>query len=279
MRPPLLIAASLALFALIGFLDWLSGTQLRVFPLYFIPIVLVASRMARRYALASAIVASIVWGIANSMAGYDEGVPVPIQVANAGTMLISFALVSVLFAELRLRLLRERESSRTDALTELPNRRGFTERVGLLLAASRRSGRTMTLAYIDLDHFKAVNDEHGHATGDAALRAAANVLRMATRLGDVVGRLGGDELAALLPDTTSTRARTVLERLRSSIAETMTEQGLPITASIGAITFNAADLDLTAALSGADRAMYEAKQRGRNRVHVEEIGSANPTAS
>ena len=279
MRASVLTAACVALFAIIGFLDWLSGTQLRVFPLYFIPIVLVASRMSRRYALATAIVAAAVWVTANSAGGYDDEVPLSIQVANAITMLIAFALVSVLFAELQLRLVRERESSRTDVLTELPNRRGFTERVGLLLAAGRRSERTMTLAYIDLDHFKTVNDEYGHATGDAALRAAANVLRTGTRLGDVVGRLGGDEFAVLLPDTTMTQAREVLERLRRAIAEVMTERGWPITASIGAITFNAAALDLTAALTGADRAMYEVKQRGRNRVHLGDILDESATAS
>jgi diguanylate cyclase (GGDEF)-like protein len=263
--------ACIGLLATIGVVDWVTGTQLRVFPLYFAPIVLVASRLSRRYALSTAVASTVIWVGSNSLAEDSAETPLGIQVINSFAMLIAFAIVAVTFAELRLRLRNERESSRTDALTELPNRRGFNERAAVLLAAASRTDRPMTLAYIDLDHFKSVNDEHGHATGDAALRAAANVLRTGTRHGDVIGRLGGDEFAALFPDMTPANAREVLERLRRAIATAMTERGWPITASIGAVTFTAAALDLAGAIAAADETMYQMKQAGKNRVDVRDV--------
>lgn len=269
-HPGALLVGCIFLFGAIGFFDWLTGAQLRVFPLYFVPILLVASRLSRGYALASAAIATVIWVTANSLVEDATAIAFPIQAANAVTMFAAFAIVAVLFAEVRERLRAEERSSRTDPLTQLPNRRGFLERADVLIAAGRRSARSMTLAYIDLDHFKAVNDEQGHAAGDAALRLIANLLVQATRVGDIIGRLGGDEFGALFPDTTVHDAQVMLERVRGQIADQMRERGWPITASIGAITFSASSYELSQAIGAADATMYAVKQGGRNRVQVDE---------
>ena len=264
-RPAVAVAA---LLLLIGAVDYGTGLQLRVFPLYFLPLTLLAWRFSRRVAVAGSMLAATTWHVCNVLLEAPIGMPAWIQITNSVTMFIAFAAVSVLVSELRRRLHAERESSRTDALTGLANRRGFLEAAGVLLAASQRAARPVTLAFVDLDLFKRVNDEHGHDAGDAALRSIAEVLRSDTRTGDLVGRLGGDELALLLADCGAEQARGALERIRARAAEAMRARGWPITTSIGAVAFAAGTLSLDDAIRSADALMYEVKQNGRDHVRL-----------
>jgi diguanylate cyclase (GGDEF)-like protein len=197
---------------------------------------------------------------------------------NIASQFVAFATVATLVSELRLRLTRERELSRVDVLTGLPSRRAFYERAQVLLSAAARSSRPVTLSYLDLDNFKQVNDQRGHAEGDRALCAVAELLRAHFRASDAIGRLGGDEFAILLFDADGDGATTTLERMRSRIATVMGEQGWPISASIGAVAFQHPPKTLEQALAAADELMYRAKQGGKNRVHVERI-SGEPLAS
>jgi diguanylate cyclase (GGDEF)-like protein len=142
------------------------------------------------------------------------------------------------------------------------------------IALARRSGTPFTLAYLDLDNFKAVNDQHGHHAGDRALTKTAAILREHSRASDLVARLGGDEFALFLSDTGRDSAERSLERLRGMVESAMAEQGWPITASVGAITYLNAPATLDAAVHAADAMMYRAKQRGKNRVHVETVSES-----
>jgi diguanylate cyclase (GGDEF)-like protein len=123
------------------------------------------------------------------------------------------------------------------------------------------------LAYIDLDHFKAVNDLEGHDAGDEVLSRVADTLRSSTRQTDVLGRLGGDEFAALLPETTAGPSRSVLEKLLDNLAKAMKKGGWPVTFSIGVVTFEVSVETSREALSVADDAMYAVKRSGRNGIH------------
>jgi diguanylate cyclase (GGDEF)-like protein len=159
-----------------------------------------------------------------------------------------------------------RNLAHTDDLTGLPNRRDLLSRLEARLAAA---GRCAVLI-VDLDHFKRVNDVHGHAAGDAVLRAAADVLRDAARSPVAIGRLGGEEFAILIPDADASAARTLGERLRAAIAQMAPMQAHPelrLTASIGAALSRPgeASSDL---LRRADHALYAAKSSGRNRVEL-----------
>lgn len=156
----------------------------------------------------------------------------------------------------------------TDPLTGLLNRRGFEERARRCIDRARAEADAAAVLLIDLDHFKRVNDSHGHAAGDAVLRHVGQLLTQLTRPNDIVGRLGGEELAIVLADVTEPVARETAERLRQAIADTVIpfdNRQLRITTSIGiALSDAVGDYDLL--LQDADDALYEAKARGRNRV-------------
>jgi two-component system, cell cycle response regulator len=132
-----------------------------------------------------------------------------------------------------------------------------------------RHGRTTSLAYLDLDNFKLLNDTQGHAAGDAALKAVAATLTDTVRSTDVVGRLGGDEFAVLLPETPFQGATLVLERVHDCIVRLAQERGWPIAVSVGAVVIRPPYPPLTEALRAADRLMYRAKRAGKSRVVIE----------
>jgi diguanylate cyclase len=156
-----------------------------------------------------------------------------------------------------------------DPLTGLGNRRHLARRVDELLPAAARAQQPLALAVIDLDHFKQVNDVHGHAVGDLVLGGFAQLLRENTRGGDVLVRHGGEEFVVVLPDTPPERAREVCERLREQIAQHAWPQlpaGLQVTVSIGVASAPAYDaLEL---MRRADLALYTAKRDGRNQVRA-----------
>lgn len=156
----------------------------------------------------------------------------------------------------------------TDALTGLYNRR-FMEELGVReIARARRTGSPLTAAFIDADHFKSINDNFGHAAGDAVLRGLGPAIAKALRGTDLLGRYGGEELVLLLPGTGLAQAAPVLERLRQEIAamDVPDLRGAHVTASIGAAELTGGDGGFTDLLARADAAVYRAKAAGRNRV-------------
>jgi diguanylate cyclase (GGDEF)-like protein len=165
-----------------------------------------------------------------------------------------------------------------DALTNLPNRVLFRDRLEHGLQRARRSGSQLALLLLDLDRFKVVNDTLGHPLGDALLRCAAERLRAATRESDTLARLGGDELAILLEDDASAhRAALVARRLQALFGEPLTlgEHELVVTASIGITLFPADGDDADTLIRHAERAMYDAKSLGRNTYRFFEPGLAS----
>lgn len=163
------------------------------------------------------------------------------------------------------RLLRE------DELTGVASRRHFMERLELECARSSRYGRTCALAVADLDHFKSINDRHGHAGGDAVLRHVATLWSAQVRSLDLVGRLGGEEFAILFADTAIDEAAQVVERACRTLAESPAQFGdtaIPTTASFGLADTVTAGADPHRLLDEADRALYRAKALGRNRVEL-----------
>jgi two-component system cell cycle response regulator len=165
------------------------------------------------------------------------------------------------------------ELSLTDALTSLRNRRAFEQDFSALFAQAQRRGRPLSLAIVDVDHFKTLNDQFGHVVGDLVLRAVAQMLDAHTRESDIVARVGGEEFAVLLPETPIFDAVQVAEKLRASIATSIvTVAGIDhhVTVSIGVACSSYSRLSDTAEVyRAADAALYRAKEHGRNRVDVE----------
>ena len=182
-------------------------------------------------------------------------------------------LTWMLRRELRRRYRTERvlsELAATDALTGLANRRILDERLRLEWDRAQRSAEPLTLLMIDVDHFKAFNDRHGHHGGDEALRTVAQVIGTNIRRpADLAARYGGEEFAVVLPHTDARGAEVIAEHIRSSIEHLPRVAGdeRPITVSIGLSTWDKRSrLSLEALLLSADQALYEAKHTGRNRI-------------
>jgi diguanylate cyclase (GGDEF)-like protein len=154
----------------------------------------------------------------------------------------------------------------TDDLTELANRRRFTEALRVELARSRRDGSTLALLLIDIDHLKRINDSHGHPAGDAAIRHVAGMLKRARRETDVAARLGGEEFALLLPGTDVVGAVTVAEALRARLAAAPAAGAFTVTVSIGVASSPEDGVEEDELIRAADRRLYAAKAGGRNRV-------------
>ncbi|MBA2566601.1 MAG: diguanylate cyclase [Thermoleophilaceae bacterium] len=164
-----------------------------------------------------------------------------------------------------------REEAVTDSLTGLYNRRHFDAALDGEIGRSRRFGGDVGLLMLDLDGFKPVNDEHGHAEGDRVLSELAALLRTLTRDVDHLARYGGDEIAVILPETDVEGAQLLAERVRAGVERLSLRppgaaEPLPITASIGVAAFPESAEDRRALLRAADGALYQAKRRGGNRV-------------
>lgn len=264
------LGCTLAVF-FIAVVDYATGIEARVFPLYYLPISLGSLRVSRSAGLRLAALSTALWVLAMWWGGSPWTADV--FIFNTVMQTLSFGLIAVLVANLANRFEREHDLSRTDILTSLPNSRAFHELAEVLVAGAHRYGRPFTIAYLDLDNFKQVNDKQGHAKGDLVLQRVAAVLRRATRASDVAARLGGDEFVLLMPDTGPGAARTVLQRVRDLIAREMKSSEWPVTASIGAISFLEAPTAVEEAIQAADSLMYRVKQAGKNQLLLEIVGS------
>jgi diguanylate cyclase (GGDEF)-like protein len=169
-----------------------------------------------------------------------------------------------------------REVATIDGLTRVLNRSAFLAAGEHELDRLRRTGRPLAVIMLDADHFKTINDRFGHAAGDATLKAVVKGCQSIVRVRDIVGRLGGEEFAIVLPGASLSAARRIAERLRDEIARTTIWFGdspIRVTVSLGVAVAGAADQSIEQVLVRADTAMYRAKADGRNRVDVEEAGA------
>jgi diguanylate cyclase (GGDEF)-like protein len=194
------------------------------------------------------------------------------------TVLSSEALmftISIAFILLAMAKERAEQSHKTaalvDPLTGLVNRRGFFQESRRITEKQAGNPQLAAVMLIDLDNFKSINDRFGHAVGDKVLQIFAETAVQAVRPSDFVGRLGGEEFAAVLYNVGRERAMVIAERMRSSFAEATSmvgDRAVSATASVGMVFSDRADFDLPELLIQADKALYEAKERGRNRVEV-----------
>jgi len=178
--------------------------------------------------------------------------------------------------EAAFRLTREMErahnisrlAAQTDELTGLNNRRAFFERAQQLFEDCRRNHLSLCAVMLDMDHFKHINDTYGHQVGDRVLRQMGGIICTCLRDKDVHGRLGGEEFAILLPDTSIERALEMLEALIATMPRVMTGPVHRITASLGVAAMGTGDGDLHSLMNNADKALYRAKALGRNQIAV-----------
>ena len=206
--------------------------------------------------------------------------------------LLTFALFEALFlcicaAYLLISLVKDRIAARhqnvslIDPLTGVANRRGFLQAAERLMVRARFTNQPVALLTFDLDRFKSINDKFGHPAGDTVLVTFCQLATSQLRPTDLFGRMGGEEFASLLPDTTRQDAIWLAERLRAAFeatCHTAAEQPIAATVSVGVATSDDASFDLSALLTAADQALYRAKALGRNRVELSTLSQQSPSA-
>jgi diguanylate cyclase (GGDEF)-like protein len=253
--------------AIVGFFDFITGIEIRVYPLYFLPLVLAASSFGQRGAVSASIAATSIWFVSNFYGGHTYSLWYiwPINIFTQG---IAFFIVSILVSSLKSSIAREQALSRKDTLTNLLNRRAFYEEVGRALALCHRKMRPATVAFMDLDNFKRINDVGGHQKGDELLMTVAETLLTQLRSSDIVARLGGDEFAIFLPEVDKEKAELILKKISKELQKIVHYSEFCVTASIGAVAFEEAPAHLGEMLKEADALMYSVKDSGKNGVRI-----------
>ena len=258
-------AIALAAVAIIGALDYLTGPEISLSVFHLAPVVFAVWFGKRHDGLIIAIVASLVWSLDDLIAGYAYGHPgILVWDIVAHGIFLSFG--ATLLRILREHLANEQRLARHDSLTGLLNWRAFQERLEYSLALSARDRQPLTLAYLDLDDFKKINDTYGHTQGDGVLVAIAMILTETIRATDTVARVGGDEFALLFPGTDKLGAQDVLGKLSQCLSQRLNTKGHRVTCSVGAVTFPHPPHDGDEAISIADHLMYQVKHRGKGAI-------------
>ncbi|MFC1593961.1 diguanylate cyclase, partial [Candidatus Omnitrophota bacterium] len=261
----LLTLLSIVIVAVICFFDYITGYRLGFSLFYVIPIAIVAWYVDRFAAIVICIISCIAWIVAELLAR-DYRLPSFVLYWNAGIRLTYFLIIASLLVLLKERLSHEKKFANTDFLTGVVNSRFFYELVAMELKRTQRHKGVFTVAYVDVDNFKAVNDKLGHRVGDELLRLVAQAVNSSTRDIDIVARLGGDEFIILMPLTDSEQAKIVVGRVQKSLLDVVGIKQWPVTFSIGVVTFTTAPSSVDEMISMADTMMYAAKKAGKNRI-------------
>ncbi len=262
----ILVMAILFLIA-IGTLDYYLTIDISLSIFYLIPIILTTWYLEKTYGLVLVLLSTVIWFIGDSHSKqYSYGW---LPYWNAGVRLGFFWSINYLLSSLKLAYEKEKYFARNDELTGAVNRRFFLELLALELQRCERYDRAFTLAYIDVDNFKLVNDRFGHHTGDRLLKLTIDTIKITIRNTDFVARLGGDEFAILLVETTEQTAQHTLIRVKQELDRAITVESFPVSFSIGAVTFIAIPNSVDGAIERADRLMYEIKHSGKNGLQHE----------
>jgi len=233
------------------------------------PVTFSAAVLSARVAWTTVGVAGGVFAVMASFSRGVDGVTLWVE-AVASLVVICWMVVRVQNQSLRLRAVLN-NLAHTDPLTGLANRRGFDDALAREHARRRRGGPPMALLLVDIDHFKMVNDSWGHQAGDVTLRRLGELLSGMFRPTDVVGRIGGEEFAVLIPDCTAEKALIRAQALNESVRTVTRGWEHPITVSVGVATRPEDAPTPAELLAAADAALYAAKAAGRDRVCTESV--------
>jgi len=258
------IIGGLILLCLVGFLDYITGYELSFSLFYLIPIAMLSWVTSSRIGAAISFISACVWLAADTASGAQYSRPI-IYFWNT-LIRFGFFLIIVLLIKVAKNLELEKKISRTDYLTGAINNRFLNELMQVEIDRSVRYKRPFTMAFIDLDNFKSINDQFGHLVGDKVLETVVQTMQKNLRKTDVVARAGGDEFAILLPEADEDVAKTAISKVQHGLLNEMRANHWAITFSIGAVTFITPPASANTAINMADELMYSVKTNGKNNI-------------
>jgi diguanylate cyclase (GGDEF)-like protein len=271
-RKPIIFTSGLLFTVFIGWLDYITGPYLVLSLFYLFPISAISWFCGRNYGLLSAVLTTIILLTADLMVF----VPItPHFIIYWNTLIRSMIFIIVVLGLSQIQkdreyikkdAAREKLSARTDSLTGLANALSFYEILNQEMERARRYNNHFSIAYIDLDNFKDVNDKYGHLIGDELLQKIAVLIKQNIRNIDTAARLGGDEYVVLMPETPTIKGRAVIERLNKIFLGEMAKNEWPVTMSAGIASFSQIPSTADIIISKADELMYIAKNNGKNRI-------------
>jgi diguanylate cyclase (GGDEF)-like protein len=259
---PIWIVLGVLLLSMVAYLDYITGVEFSFSLFYLLPITLISWAISERLGLVFAILGCGAWIVVDIWSGN--------RISNLfayiwnSTARLGFFLLPVFIIRLNRALQREQELARTDFLTGVLNARFFHEMALMEINRSVRYKRPFTIAFIDVDNFKTINDTFGHTIGDSVLRNIALNIKEHLRKTDMIARVGGDEFVVLLPETDAQTAPVVISNMQRELLKGMNENGWSITFSIGVLTLSATQISVDEILGKADQLMYSVKNNGKD---------------
>ena len=260
-----LLAIIIGLTSVLGILDYYSGSELSISFVYTVPIMLAVWYGGHQYGWMVSIASTFIWTASELATGRGYSHPL-IIVWNALIILAFFVLIMRLLLLLKDKIATLNNFASIDGLTGLINRRIFLEQLEHELARVRRYPEIFTLAYIDLDNFKYVNDSLGHMVGDELLQTIGRTISDNLRESDLGARLGGDEFMVYFPTMDEKSAVTVMEELQKKLIHAMDEKSWPVTFSIGMVTYKQPMKNVREMVHKVDELMYRVKKTGKNNI-------------
>jgi diguanylate cyclase (GGDEF)-like protein len=235
-----------------------SAYLLEFSPFYLVPVSFFSWFIGKRSGIAASISSAAI-----GFAVRFRHAPGTVAYLDASIFFMLYIIATFMIVQLKRLYDRERDLSRIDPLTNIPNRRALHEAASQAKSMAERNRVPLSICYIDVDNFKAINDRFGHNAGDRVLAMAAATIAGALRPSDVVARMGGDEFAVLLPGAHGDDAAGIMRRVGEQLQHAMRRNKWPVTFSIGIASFASPFASVAEMLAEADKAMYVQKKRGR----------------
>jgi len=262
---PALITGGVVLLCVVGYLDYFTGRELSFSLFYLIPIAMLSCVTNTKVGIMTSFISAGIWLAADIVSGAQYSSEV-IYFWNT-LVRLGFFLLTVLLIRVGKDLESEKENSHTDYLTGAVNSRFFGEIMQMEINRTIRYQYPLTIAFIDVDDFKTINDQFGHSVGDKVLETVARAMRQYLRKTDIVARVGGDEFAILLPEADIDVAQVAISKVQQGLLNEMQVNHWPATFSIGVLTFITPPDSADEMLNMADKIMYSVKNSGKNNIY------------
>ena len=261
------VTVATALTSVLGCADFMTSSEISFSIFYLIPITAAVILSGRQLGLIFSVICALVWITADIASGLDYHVW-HIPVWNTLVRFGYFTFHTVLLNQLLTTISMIQAASLQDPLTKAANWRYFEQYSSQLLQQAGRDNIKMTIAYIDVDNFKKINDSFGHGVGDEVLIQIAQTIQSQIRSQDMIARLGGDEFAVVLNNTDLTTSQEILDRIRRATLQEMQAKNWDVTLSIGAMVFSVLPMTITPMLKMVDNLMYDVKKNGKDNIKI-----------